>query len=154
MADARRADRVMEDALKSVRLGRVHRRLRVFLEWEAIVGESTAGMARPVSLRAGQLTLRCENSAWADKLKYLEEMFLRRIAEQVGEGVVRRLHFAVGSTHRRPRRRPPAPVPLTTHEKREIRAAFDRTGMDPDDALRRELQNLYERLVERRRRPG
>ncbi|MCL4233301.1 MAG: DUF721 domain-containing protein [Deltaproteobacteria bacterium] len=151
MADPWPIERVFEDAFKSLRLGRLHRRLRLFGEWPRIVGDSNARMCRPCSLRAGTLIVECEDSTWADKLKYMEEPFMERISEMLGPGVVRRIRFVVG-TRRAPRRPAIARVPLSADDQARLDRALDRPGLADKPELREELRSLYEHLVARRRR--
>ncbi|MCC6157268.1 MAG: DUF721 domain-containing protein [Deltaproteobacteria bacterium] len=151
MADPWPIERVFEDALKSLRLGRLHRRLRLFGDWPRIVGESNARMCRPCSLRGGTLLVECEDSTWADKLKYLEEPFVDRIAEMLGPGIVRRIRFVVGS-RRAPRRAVIERVPLTVEDEARLARVLDRPGLADKPELREDLRSLYEHLVARRSR--
>ncbi len=150
MPDAWPIERVFEDALKSLRLGRLHRRLRLFGEWPRIVGESNARMCRPCSLRAGTLLVECEDSTWADKLKYMEEPFIERIAEMLGPGVVRRIRFVVGA-RRTPRRNRVERAPMTQADEDRLARVLDRPGLADKPELREDLRSLYEHLVARRR---
>jgi predicted nucleic acid-binding Zn ribbon protein len=64
---------------------------RLVKEWERIVGPEVAARAHPVSLRAGVLVVKTTSAAWASELRYLAPEVLRRIAEEVGGGVVTEL---------------------------------------------------------------
>jgi predicted nucleic acid-binding Zn ribbon protein len=80
---------------------------RVFGEWEKVVGADVAGHCRPVKLEDGELTIEAESTAWATQLKLLAAKLLVRIAGEVGNGVVKRLHVhgpAAPSWQRGPRR--------------------------------------------------
>ena len=61
---------------------------RVVGEWDRLVGPEIADHCRPTSLVDGELVLVAESSAWATQLRLLTRTLQRRIAEQVGEGVV------------------------------------------------------------------
>ncbi|MEQ4300562.1 DciA family protein [Plantactinospora sp. B6F1] len=64
----------------------------VFGAWERVVGPDVAEHSRPVKLENGELTVEAESTAWATQLRLLAGSLLRRIAAEVGHGVVRRLH--------------------------------------------------------------
>ncbi|WP_422774538.1 DUF721 domain-containing protein [Plantactinospora sp. WMMC1484] len=64
----------------------------VFGAWERVVGAEVAKHSRPVKLEDGELTVEAESTAWATQLRLLAGSLLRRIAAEVGHGVVRRLH--------------------------------------------------------------
>ena len=80
---------------------------RVFGEWEKVVGADIAAHCRPVKLESGELTVEAESTAWATQLRLLAARLLARIAGEVGNGVVTRLHIhgpAAPSWQRGPRR--------------------------------------------------
>ncbi|MFD0974971.1 DUF721 domain-containing protein [Plantactinospora endophytica] len=64
----------------------------VFGAWERVVGADVAQHSRPVKLEDGELTVEAESTAWATQLRLLAASLLKRIAAEVGHGVVRRLH--------------------------------------------------------------
>ena len=65
---------------------------RIFAMWPQIVGEDLAAHSRPVKLEEGELTVEAESTAWATQLRLLTTKLLTRIAGEVGNGVVRKLH--------------------------------------------------------------
>ena len=60
----------------------------VLANWDRLVGPEIADHCRPSSLVDGELVLVAESSAWATQLRLLTRTMTRRLAEQVGEGVV------------------------------------------------------------------
>ena len=60
----------------------------VLANWDRLVGPEIADHCRPTSLTEGELVLVAESSAWATQLRLLTRTLMRRLAEQVGEGVV------------------------------------------------------------------
>lgn len=56
--------------------------------WADIVDGPVAEHSEPVTFEAGVLTLRADSTGWATQLKILAPNLLRRIADEVGEGVV------------------------------------------------------------------
>jgi len=59
--------------------------------WPQLVGPDIADHCTPVSLRAGELTLQAESTAWATQLRTLQRQLLARLAVAVGNDVVRRI---------------------------------------------------------------
>ncbi|MGC9666998.1 DUF721 domain-containing protein [Planosporangium sp. 12N6] len=79
----------------------------VFGAWERVVGPDIAAHCRPVKLEDGELTVEAESTAWATQLRLLAGKLLSRIAGEVGNGVVKKLHIhgpAAPSWSRGPRR--------------------------------------------------
>lgn len=56
--------------------------------WPQLVGPEVAEHCRPEVFEAGLLTLRASSTAWAANLTLLAPQLLRRLADEVGEGVV------------------------------------------------------------------
>ncbi|MHA6797766.1 DUF721 domain-containing protein [Bounagaea algeriensis] len=64
---------------------------RVFAGWAGLVGADVAAHTQPVSLQDGVLTVRAESTAWATQLRLLQRQLLGRIADGVGQDVVRKI---------------------------------------------------------------
>lgn len=56
--------------------------------WPELVGADVAEHCRPETFDAGLLTLRASSTAWAASLTLLTPQLLRRLGEELGEGVV------------------------------------------------------------------
>ena len=56
--------------------------------WGAIVGAEVAAHTSPVSFEDGQLTIKCDSTAWATQLRLMSSTLLQRISDDVGQGVV------------------------------------------------------------------
>lgn len=65
--------------------------------WHQLVGPDIADHCTPVSLRDGELVLQAESTAWATQLRQLQRQLLRRLADAVGNDVVKRIRV-VGPT--------------------------------------------------------
>ena len=63
--------------------------------WPAVVGEQLAAHCRPLSLRAGTLTVGVDEPAWGAQLGWLEADLRRRLDEVLGPGEVTRLAVQV-----------------------------------------------------------
>lgn len=59
--------------------------------WRAAVGETIAGQARPVSERAGVLTVACSSSVWAQELDLMGPELVERLNAGLGHGSLSRL---------------------------------------------------------------
>jgi hypothetical protein len=142
MSEAMEMDRVLEDAFKSVRKGKIHRFVRIFTQWPAIVGEANARMARPAGLRGKTLVIKSEDSAWADKLRYMEVDLLKRIAEHVGVGCVTRLQFVVGEMERAaPEKRQQKKI--SAAQRRTIDRLLSAGVLDGKPVLKKEFAELF-----------
>jgi predicted nucleic acid-binding Zn ribbon protein len=98
----RLAERIVAERGWSERLAGGH----VFSRWAAIVGEDIAEHTKPVALSEGDLTVQAESTAWATQLRLLQRQIIKKIADGVGDGVVRRIRVqgpAAPSWRRGPR---------------------------------------------------
>lgn len=57
--------------------------------WREVVGDQIADHCTPETFAEGVLVVRTDSSAWAQQLKMLAPQLVRRMAEDVGEGVVK-----------------------------------------------------------------
>lgn len=64
--------------------------------WPEAVGAAVAERARPVSERAGVLTVACESSVWAQELDLMGEAILERLNERLNGGRITRLRCVAG----------------------------------------------------------
>jgi predicted nucleic acid-binding Zn ribbon protein len=63
--------------------------------WAEAVGERIAAVARPVSERAGEATVDCSDSVWAQELDLMQAQLLGRLEERLGERAPKSLRFRV-----------------------------------------------------------
>jgi predicted nucleic acid-binding Zn ribbon protein len=59
--------------------------------WEAVVGADIAAHCTPLSFAEGVLTVAADSSTWAAQVRLLAPTLLRKLAEEVGEGTVKRI---------------------------------------------------------------
>lgn len=63
--------------------------------WSEVVGGRLAAAAEPVSERAGEVTVACVDSVWAQELDLMQEELLGRLKERLGEQAPASLRFRV-----------------------------------------------------------
>lgn len=56
--------------------------------WREVVGDEVADHAQPETFTDGRLVVRTTSTAWATQLRLLVPQLERRLAQEVGEGVV------------------------------------------------------------------
>jgi predicted nucleic acid-binding Zn ribbon protein len=59
--------------------------------WETVVGQDIAVHCTPLNFEDGVLTVTADSSTWATQVRLLAPTLLRKLAEEVGEGTVRRI---------------------------------------------------------------
>ncbi|SDQ23044.1 DUF721 domain-containing protein [Quadrisphaera sp. DSM 44207] len=59
--------------------------------WDQVVGADVAAHCTPETYADGVLTVRADSTAWATQVRLLAPAVLRRLGEELGEGVVDRL---------------------------------------------------------------
>lgn len=60
--------------------------------WRDVVGDEIADHCTPEVFESGVLTVRTDSTAWATQVRLLIPTLLRRLADEVGEDVVREVH--------------------------------------------------------------
>jgi predicted nucleic acid-binding Zn ribbon protein len=65
--------------------------------WARAVGERLASVARPVSERAGTLTVECSEAVWVQELDLMQEALLARLWAELGEQAPKALRFRLAS---------------------------------------------------------
>jgi predicted nucleic acid-binding Zn ribbon protein len=63
--------------------------------WSDVVGERIAAVAKPVAERAGEATVSCSDSVWAQELDLMQGQLLERLRERLGEQAPKTLRFRV-----------------------------------------------------------
>jgi predicted nucleic acid-binding Zn ribbon protein len=86
-------DAVLESLLqqKKWRQGLLEAKLKLI--WPELVGPEIAARAVPEKIYRGRLILHCDHDVWRTELVYLEPELLKRIAEGMGEGVVKEIYL-------------------------------------------------------------
>jgi predicted nucleic acid-binding Zn ribbon protein len=94
----RRAPRPLAAALEAVARDAAPPGLlaRVQSVWEEVAGAAVAAEARPVSERAGTVTVACDSAVWAYELGLLGPDLARRLNAVLGEEGVVSLRFKAG----------------------------------------------------------
>ncbi len=77
----------------------------VFGHWADIVGPQLAQHTTPESFESGELTVTADSPAWATQVKLMAPQLLKRLAEELGHGTVRRIRVKGPAGPPRPRGR-------------------------------------------------
>lgn len=72
----------------------------VLARWEEIVGPEVSAHCEPKKFEDGELTIGTDSTTWATQLRYLLPQIERRLAEEVGEGVVTAIHIHGPQRHK------------------------------------------------------
>jgi predicted nucleic acid-binding Zn ribbon protein len=63
--------------------------------WDGLVGAALAAHSRPQTIRGGVLVVVADGAAWAGQLRYLDQVLVERIAEEVPAVTVREVRVSV-----------------------------------------------------------
>jgi predicted nucleic acid-binding Zn ribbon protein len=69
----------------------------VFGGWADIVGPQLAAHTKPESFDDGELVILADSTAWATQVRLLAPQLLRRLAEELGPGTVRKVRVRAPS---------------------------------------------------------
>ncbi len=86
----------------------------VFGGWAEMVGPQLAAHTRPESFADGELVISADSPGWATQVRLLAPQLVRRLAEELGAGTVRRVRVrGPGGAQRSPAARARRAVPNT-----------------------------------------
>jgi predicted nucleic acid-binding Zn ribbon protein len=149
---------LLEGVLANLDLGPRFREQLAVVAWPQVVGRLAGAHARAEAVRDGVLLVATDTPAWAQELHMQRKELLARLAAQVGEGLIREIHFRSGLRGRREkagRREPrPAEMKLSRRLERRIKEAAERIE---DAELRERAERAFlalGRMREWRRRTG
>ncbi|PZQ88989.1 MAG: DUF721 domain-containing protein [Leifsonia xyli] len=80
--DPRELDAVLDALTTSMGWTSPLAKSELLVAWPELVGAEVAAHADPVSVEDGQLTVRCDSTAWAQQLRSMRAAVLARIAER------------------------------------------------------------------------
>jgi predicted nucleic acid-binding Zn ribbon protein len=63
--------------------------------WDQLVGAALAAHSRPQSVRGGVLVVLADSPAWAGQLRYLDEVLVTRIADELPAVTVSEVRVSV-----------------------------------------------------------
>lgn len=63
--------------------------------WDSLVGAALAAHSRPQTVRNGVLVVLADAAAWAGQLRYLDQVLVTRIAEELPAVTVREVRVSV-----------------------------------------------------------
>ena len=63
--------------------------------WDSLVGAALAAHSRPQTVRDGVLVVLADAAAWAGQLRYLDQVLVTRIAEELPAVTVREVRVSV-----------------------------------------------------------
>ena len=94
-----RRPRPLAEAVAGLRAGLAPATLLADVQgaWEAVAGADVARHSKPVSERAGAVTIRCDSGVWASELALMAPRLIAALRERVDRGRgLRELRFVVG----------------------------------------------------------
>ncbi|HEY6871423.1 MAG TPA: DUF721 domain-containing protein [Geobacteraceae bacterium] len=125
---------------------------RIWLVWDAAVGEQIAAKARPVSFRDGTLTVAVVSAPWMQQLTFLKRDMVEKLNQRLGRELVRDIYLKAGAPE------PPLPAtkprrnkerPLESAEKLMI---AEQSSSIADPELREAVAHLFARHLEKGKR--
>jgi|ERR1051325_92166 predicted nucleic acid-binding Zn ribbon protein len=87
---------LIEKLLPKLGLEQQVRQGQLLADWSKMVGPTVARHARPISLRAGILTVCVDNSMWLSELsRYQKHLLLAKVREHLGRDTVKDVVFRI-----------------------------------------------------------
>jgi predicted nucleic acid-binding Zn ribbon protein len=136
--------RLLEGVLVNLGLRSRFREHLALLAWPQIAGPVIGSRTRAEAVRDGVLIVAADTSAWAQELQMRRHELLARIAQQVGPGLIRDLHFRAGGAARGRRSRPAHPRPVETKlSPRQQKQIAEAAAHIPDPQLRARAERAF-----------
>jgi len=105
--------------------------VRLISAWPAVVGDQIARRTEVVDLKFHTAVVKVSGAMWIQELNLLKRQIMARIAERIGEDVVRDIRFVTGRLSRREKpklhtvaRAPRHAIELPEIKDAELRQAF------------------------------
>ncbi len=138
--------RLLEGVLAGLDMGsRLSEHLAV-TAWPQIAGRVVAAHTQAEVVRDGVLVVAADSPAWAQELHMRKGDLLAKVAAQVGEGVVRDIHFRSGRRRQQEAKTapagPPPPASIRLSDE-EIAAAREAAGRIEDGDLRARAERAF-----------
>lgn len=141
---------LLEGVLANLDLRSRFREQQAVLAWPQIVGKVISSHARAEAVRDGVLLVATDTSAWAQELHLRRHDLLARVSEQLGEGLIREIHFQTGGRRRsrsrasEPAEFRPAEIKLSGDQLAQVEQAAARIE---DPALRARAARAFASLA-------
>ncbi len=90
-------NRILEEAIK--RLPNIEQKKREGLaiaQWPELVGSILSEHTAAEFVRKGTLFVRVSDPIWMQELQFLKPVLIRRIDEEIGEGIILEIHLRMG----------------------------------------------------------
>ena len=87
----KKIDRIIRSLMGQKKWRRGISEAEIALRWSAMVGPKIAEHTVPVSLMRNRLEVRCDHDVWRTELQFLKPELLKKITEELGEGVVKEI---------------------------------------------------------------
>ena len=145
-AEATALGGLLEQVLANLDMGEKLREHLALTAWPQIAGRVVAGHTRAEAVRDGVLLVWTDTPAWAQELHMRKGDLLAKVTAQVGEGVIRDIHFRAGMRSVRgaeKRESPPPRVSSIRLSEEEIREAKEAAGRTEDADLRAKAERAF-----------
>lgn len=88
---------VLTELLQHLRPEMEQGMLRIWREWDRVVGAEIARNARPAAVKGSLLLVHVTSSTWLHHLQYRKSDLLARLNDALGQAVVSEIKFKIGS---------------------------------------------------------
>lgn len=146
---------ILNSQVRSLKWERKLREMKVFDQWESIVGPRIAEHATPVGVKKKRLAIAVESPAWSQQLTFLKRDMLAKIGELLGPGVIEDIYLT-GGLEKGPPEGPaeePEPFETVSPDADTVRAIDNAIGPIKDTELQTALRRLLMTASCRRRPP-
>jgi hypothetical protein len=90
-------NRVLEGALKGVpNIEKKKKEGLVFTQWQELVGSVLSKHTAVEFVRSGTLFIRVSDPIWMHELQYLKPVIIKKIRDEIGEGIIQDIHLRMG----------------------------------------------------------
>jgi len=93
--DPARVTDALDAIRRELRMGAPSEIEELLASWDGLVGAALAAHSRPQTVRDGVLVVLADAAAWAGQLRYLDQVLVDRIAEELPAVTVREVRVSV-----------------------------------------------------------
>jgi predicted nucleic acid-binding Zn ribbon protein len=125
---------------------------KIWLVWDAAVGQQIAAKARPVSFRDGILAVSVVSAPWMQQLTFLKTGMIEKLNERIGRDLIRDIYLKAGMAQPLSPQPEPGKKPRRQLTEEETCRIGEQTATISDPELREAFARVLARDLETKSR--
>ncbi len=87
---------ILQQAVEASRIDVDLNVLRLWEQWEGVVGATIAQNTRPEAIKGGLLLVHVSSAPWMQQLQFLKSELIEKLNQALGKAVIEEIRFQIG----------------------------------------------------------